>query len=484
MAKKCTTCGTSNGSGNGANGSVGSNGGVSTGLRGPRGFQGPAGPPGPAGVGSGTPGATGPQGLKGDKGDKGNAGANGAPGATGPAPTLTIGVVQQGTTPAVAITGTTPTYALNFTLPKGDKGDAGTPGAAGLAGVQGNMGSNAVLFKKGDGIVSGTIDVAGGSSYAAVTTIAVSHTSINGYGGSVGTPNGALVWLQGVVKNSYIQLMDAQNSSNFGIYKVTSLGTAGNTHVFNVMVLHANGNIPAVNTELTLSYNIPGQDAIPLTAGGNSTAQGAGEGLIPVGGIIPWGGKSAAVVPTGWLLCDGAVVSQTTYGDLFAMIGSEFDINPVPVGMFSLPNLIDKIPYGSNAANVGTEVGNNAAAITVTGTASVSISIANLPAHTHTLTGLTATTSSAGSHSHTYKMDGDGAGGSSFAQGGNVNSGTSDHNGAIYDNGDHTHDINITGGTIGSTGAAGTTTASGTISGTGTGDNRQKGISMRYIIKY
>ena len=517
---------------NGANGTGGATGGAGgTGLRGPRGFQGPAGPPGPAGVGSGTPGQQGQQGNPGQQGQQGNPGNNGAPGLTGPAPTITIGVVTQGPTPAVAVTGTNP-YALNFTLPKGDPGTPGLAGGPGLPGIQGNMGSNSVLYKKGDGAVAGTVGVGGAATYTAVTQIAISHTTINGYGGVAGTINGGLQWVSGIVKNSIIQLIDAQNSANFGIYKVMGSGTSGNTHIYVVTLLHANGSIPAANTEISVSYNIPGQDAIPNNTGGSSTATGAGAGLFPVGGIIPWAGAVGVAIPVGWLLCDGQIVSTVTYGDLFSVIGTEYNINTVPTNTFTVPNLIDKIPYGGTAGNVGNEVGDNAivgtvtgtaavtltgtaavvltgtTSVTVTGTTSVSIGIANLPEHTHTLTGLTASTTSAGSHSHSYKMDGDGASGSSFSQGGNVNQGTSDHSGGIYADGAHTHGITVTGGTLSNTGAAGTTTATGSISGTGngsisgtgsgpisgtgagtitgtaSGDNRQKGITMRYIIKY
>lgn len=511
---------------NGGNGAAGVNGGAGgTGLRGPRGFQGPAGPPGPPGVGSGTPGQQGQQGERGEKGFKGDPGQNGAPGQTGPAPTITIGVVTQGPTPAVAVTGTNP-YALNFTLPKGDPGNNGSPGSPGSAGIQGNMGANSVLFKKGDGAIAGTIGVSG-TTYPAVTQIAISRTSINGYNGAVGTINGAQQWLQGIVKNSIIQLVDAQNSANFGIYKVAGSGVSGNTHVYVVTLIHANGNIPAANTEISVSYNVPGQDAIPATSGGNSTAQGAGAGLFPVGGIIPWAGGIAVPVPIGWLLCDGQVVSKVTYGDLWDVIGSEYDLNPVPPNTFSVPNLIDKIPYGGTAANTGNIVGDNAivgtvtgtaavtltgtAAVTLTGTASVNVGISNLPSHSHSLAaadGATVNITASGSHKHNiYRSDG-------VCEGSATSMDKDWVNGNQYEDCDNPPSFNIfitpeththpatsfqgstalaggsgsptpATGSISGTGAGPITgTGAGTITGTATGDNRQKGITMRYIIKY
>lgn len=40
--------------------------------------------------------------------------------------------------------------------------------------------------------------------------------------------------------------------------------------------------------------------------------------LPPVGSILAYGGTSA---PSGWLLCNGAAVSRTTYATLFAVLG-------------------------------------------------------------------------------------------------------------------------------------------------------------------
>lgn len=47
------------------------------------------------------------------------------------------------------------------------------------------------------------------------------------------------------------------------------------------------------------------------------TAQGVSS-LVPAGVIMAFGGATA---PTGWLLCEGAAVSRTTYAALFAAIG-------------------------------------------------------------------------------------------------------------------------------------------------------------------
>jgi len=45
--------------------------------------------------------------------------------------------------------------------------------------------------------------------------------------------------------------------------------------------------------------------------------------------------------PDEWLLCDGSVVSQTTYANLFAAIGSTYNTTGEGAGNFRLPNLVD-----------------------------------------------------------------------------------------------------------------------------------------------
>lgn len=69
---------------------------------------------------------------------------------------------------------------------------------------------------------------------------------------------------------------------------------------------------------------------------------GAQPGVVGVGTIVGFGGSSA---PTGFLLTDGTVVSQTTFPALFLVIGHDFANDPADeaalqaAGDFRLPNL-------------------------------------------------------------------------------------------------------------------------------------------------
>lgn len=64
--------------------------------------------------------------------------------------------------------------------------------------------------------------------------------------------------------------------------------------------------------------------------------------VVPVGSTIPFAGSSA---PTGWLICDGAEISRTTYAELFAVIGTAFGSGD-GITTFVLPDLRGKFVRG------------------------------------------------------------------------------------------------------------------------------------------
>ena len=64
---------------------------------------------------------------------------------------------------------------------------------------------------------------------------------------------------------------------------------------------------------------------------------------LPTGMIMPYAANTA---PSGWLVCDGAEVSQTTYPDLFAVIGSLW--GTAGAGNFKVPDLRGMFLRGRN----------------------------------------------------------------------------------------------------------------------------------------
>ena len=65
---------------------------------------------------------------------------------------------------------------------------------------------------------------------------------------------------------------------------------------------------------------------------------------IPVGSIQVYAGTA---VPSGWLFCNGDVVSRTSYSDLFAAIGTSYGAGDGST-TFGVPDLRGKIPVGKN----------------------------------------------------------------------------------------------------------------------------------------
>lgn len=67
---------------------------------------------------------------------------------------------------------------------------------------------------------------------------------------------------------------------------------------------------------------------------------------------VPGAGELRAVAystpETGWLLCDGSIVSRTTYADLFAKIATSFNVGGEAGTAFRLPDLRGRVPVGAD----------------------------------------------------------------------------------------------------------------------------------------
>src|SRR5210317_1718184 len=108
---------------------------------------------------------------------------------------------------------------------------------------------------------------------------------------------------------------------------------------------------------------------------------------IPSGTIVPWSDSS---IPSGFLECDGAAVSRTTYADLFAIVGTTYGAGDGST-TFNVPDLQDNVPVGkSNNKALASTGGANT--VTSTGnvggsTANATLSTAQLASHNHTVPG-------------------------------------------------------------------------------------------------
>lgn len=75
-----------------------------------------------------------------------------------------------------------------------------------------------------------------------------------------------------------------------------------------------------------------------------STAGGVEIGGMPTGSIIPYAGST---VPAGYLLCDGSVISRSTYSALFAIIGTTYGAGDGN-STFNLPDLNGRVLQGAD----------------------------------------------------------------------------------------------------------------------------------------
>lgn len=73
----------------------------------------------------------------------------------------------------------------------------------------------------------------------------------------------------------------------------------------------------------------------------------------PIGTVQMFAGKT---IPAGWLLCNGAAISRTTYSALYNVIGTTYGGGDGRT-TFALPNLIDKFVQGAATAGTYKEAG-------------------------------------------------------------------------------------------------------------------------------
>ena len=105
---------------------------------------------------------------------------------------------------------------------------------------------------------------------------------------------------------------------------------------------------------------------------------------IPTATIVPW---SSSSVPSGFLECNGAAVSRSTYSALFAIIGTTYGAGD-GASTFNVPDLQDNVAIGKSGTKALASTGGAntvAASGTVGGsTANATLSTAQLASHSHT----------------------------------------------------------------------------------------------------
>jgi microcystin-dependent protein len=131
------------------------------------------------------------------------------------------------------------------------------------------------------------------------------------------------------------------------------------------------------STVSSLGHTVTGTCSVSgTTTAANLTSSGA-IGFLPAGTISFYGNATA---PTGWLPCNGAAVSRTTYASLFANIGTAYGSGDGST-TFNVPTSARNTLVGSGGSGTGT-LGNTVGS--TGGSETHTLTLGEMGSHTHT----------------------------------------------------------------------------------------------------
>lgn len=195
-------------------------------------------------------------------------------------------------------------------------------------------------------------------------------------------------------------------------------------------------------------------------------------------------------IQTGWLECNGANVSRSTYSALFAAIGTSWGTGDGST-TFTLPDFSDRYPRGrSGTHTVGSTLAQSVQSHTHTATASNSVTASGstdtAASHSHTAGTLAGTTDSQGNHIHVIggsvnvsagggytAVTSDGSGATSYSAAGGIHTHSVAMSGSTASGGSHSHTLTLSVGV--------TTTV--TVNSTGDTETRPATAVVTFVIK-
>lgn len=193
-----------------------------------------------------------------------------------------------------------------------------------------------------------------------------------------GVPEGTIVTAIGMVGVSSVVAVDPTAAHSGANSDITSL--SGLTTALSIAQGGTNANT-ATGARTQLSVYSQAQVDAAIAA--------AVLAACPVGTMYDFAGT---VVPAGFLGCDGAAVSRTTYAALFASIGTTWGAGDGST-TFNLPDSRRRVAVGSGGSGTATL----ANSVGSTGGAETHIlTIPEMPAHTHSITTVSAQTITGG----------------------------------------------------------------------------------------
>ena len=196
-----------------------------------------------------------------------------------------------------------------------------------------------------------------------------------------------------------------------------------------------------------------------------------------VGAIKPW---TKTTAPDGYLLCNGAAVSRSTYADLFAVISTTYGSGDGST-TFNVPQLQGKMPqgYDGNTYNLAGTGGANTVTVSVTNNQAATNATNQSVTITGSIDNTSLTTAQLASHTHSTNakttsgpdgVDNVNPGGTGFPNANidNAGSGTG-----------HTHSHTLSGTLTGNI----TTSLTGSVTASGT-NSFSPFVVVNYIIKH
>ena len=202
-----------------------------------------------------------------------------------------------------------------------------------------------------------------------------------------------------------------------------------------------------------------------------------------VGAIKPW---TKAAAPDGYLLCNGAAVSRSTYADLFAVVSTTYGSGDGST-TFNVPQLQGKMPqgYDGNTYNLAGTGGANTVTVAVTNNQAATNATNQSVTITGSIDNTSLTEAQIASHQHALNLIlSTGPGGAFPGKGvgnyGSNNAGTNNLNTTNTGSGTgHNHSHTLSGTLTGNI----TTSLTGAVTAAGT-NSFSPFVVVNYIIKH
>ena len=208
------------------------------------------------------------------------------------------------------------------------------------------------------------------------------------------------IWIGNAAGNANVLVSSLARSDHTGTLGVANGGTGATTLTANNVILGNGTSAP--------TFVAPSTSGNLLTSNGTTwqSSTPAAAATVATGIVEMYAGATA---PTGYLLCDGAAVSRSTYSALFAITSTTYGAGNGST-TFNVPNLSGRMVMGAgtgtglNASGTGAPSGTAQTARTRgqwLGEETHLLTTAELASHTHANTVSGGNTSTAGgSHTH------------------------------------------------------------------------------------